>query len=193
MALECKYRFVVSGKEQLQKITFASVDKIEDGIFLHSFLTFSEEDKYAFDLRIASSAKECDGKTFSGVAFRWEPVSKVPWAVEIVMDIPLNVKSWNVFVQDLYTKYKQVKINNKWAGIDHNNWQGARSPLEFAATDGMMLWGRLGTLNKMFSSKAIYDKKKGPLFSYNFTFDSESQKNGPEFSFLLARDKNDHL
>jgi hypothetical protein len=187
---EFKYRFILSGKEEFRSLKFTGIDETESGLILHSSLNLYDNEEYAFDLRITSSKHECAGSTFFGVAFRWEPACKVPWAVELTMSLPLNVKSWNIFVQDLYTKNKQAQIDENWTGIDHDNWQAERSPIEFAAKDGMALWGRLDNLDMMFSSKAVYDKNIGPLFSYNFTFESQSKKIGPEYSILLACDKN---
>jgi hypothetical protein len=188
-AMKATYRVILAGKENFVPLLWKDVVKETDKLILKADIAPFEGYSKEIELWITPSHAKAAGHEFRGVAFSFHSNEIHDWAGEIQLEFPLNVNNWTSFVQDLYTQNKSGFIDADWRGIDFNNYQGARSPLEFITNDDKALWGRLEKPDQMFSSRAALQDDKATFF-LQFSFDSQSAWTSCEFAWLIALDVN---
>jgi hypothetical protein len=184
--IKFSYRYILSGKEQLRQFRFDSFTEKKNGLTLHGSLPLNENESFPIDCQLTGDHQHGAGTDFAGLSFRFVPRREIPWALELVLEPTLALPGWRVFVQDLYTREKAAVIGQNWAGINHCNWQAERSPLDFAAREGKLFWGRLETLEQDFLSRATGAKDGKAVFQYHFKLASQEKKSSPRFSLLTA-------
>lgn len=186
-ALKAVYRVILSGKEEFIPLVWKKASKLDDKLILKAEIAPFDGYSKEIELWITPSHAEAAGHEFKGMAFSFHSDEEHDWAGEIQLQFSLDVENWTSFVQDLYTQKKSAVIDADWKGLDFNNYQGARSPLEFIAADDKALWGRLEKPEQMFSSRAALQDDKATFF-LQFSFDSQSTWTSCEFAWLIALD-----
>jgi hypothetical protein len=185
-AWQVTQRYLVAGEPAWQAVSWKLHAATKQQLVFAAPLASVQGVAVELRLRFGHAARQAAGLSFRGLSVELSTSADVPLPGEVRLVLPLELSGWLGCVQDLYTASKADLIGPAWKGFHHGNWQGQRSPLEFAASAAAVFWGRLGSVSQSFASAARFDPERGPLFTYTFGFSSVCRWESPDLALLLA-------
>ena len=190
-ALIFRYRYFLEQPTEWRGITWERASGGKNAISFSGDIRVNDEEKYIFKIEMILRNRQYSGggKKFSGIGIALKALGTIPFAMEIEIGLPLDKSFRDCHIQDLYTSKKCSSITEKWTGLNCGIWQSQRSPFDFITSGKGTLLSRISSLFQPFSSGGEYEKDKGPLINYRYTFESCCKWKSAELSFLFSKDK----